>query len=212
MSRMLPNLDVLWKEDAEGLRPVDEAKIQQAVRMILEAVGEDPDRDGLRDTPARVARMYQEVFSGLHKNPADELSARFAVDHDDLVLVRDIPFFSMCEHHLLPFFGHAHVAYLPSGGSVTGLSKLARLVDTVAKRPQVQERMTHEIAQTIEESLNAAGVLVVIEAEHLCMNMRGVRKPGSSTVTMAAKGTYAADTSKRQETLHLLQQTHSPSR
>lgn len=185
---------------------VDEEKIQKAVRMILEAVGEDPERDGLRDTPARVARMYGEVFSGIHRNPSDELSARFEVEHDDLVLVRDIPFYSMCEHHLIPFFGRAHVAYLPTGGIVTGLSKLARLVDTVAKRPQVQERMTHEIADVLERELQAAGVLVMIQAEHLCMNMRGIRKPGSSTVTMATKGLYASDAGKRQEILQLVGQ------
>lgn len=184
---------------------VDEEKIQRAVTMILEAVGEDPTRDGLIDTPARVARMYREIFSGLHTDPARELSARFEVEHDDLVLVRDIPFYSVCEHHLIPFFGHAHVAYLPTEGVVTGLSKLARLVDVVAKKPQVQERMTHEIAETLSRELSAAGVFVLVEAEHLCMSMRGIRKPGSSTVTTASTGIYSTDAVKRQELLQLIQ-------
>jgi len=185
-------------------KPMDTARIEQAVRMILEAIGEDPDREGLVDTPARVARMYQEIFSGLHRDPQEELSARFHVEHGEVVLVRDIPFYSMCEHHLLPFFGTAHVAYLPHNNIVTGLSKLARLVDVVAKKPQVQERMTNEIADALSEALQAEGVLVVIDAEHLCMSMRGIRKPGSRTTTIAARGKYDEDARLREEVLHLI--------
>lgn len=170
--------------------PVDHKKIEDAVRMILEAIGEDPAREGLIETPARVARMYAEIFSGLHRDPSETLSARFHVDHNEVVLVKDIPFYSACEHHLLPFFGQAHVAYLPRHGVVTGLSKLARLVDLVAKRPQIQERMTNIVADTLEQDLDAAGVMVVIEAEHLCMTMRGIKKPGSKTVTIASRGAY----------------------
>lgn len=180
-------------------------KIEQAVRMILEAVGEDPNREGLLDTPMRVAKMYQELFSGLHRNIGDELSARFHVEHDDLVLVREIPFYSMCEHHLIPFFGQAHIAYLPTDHVVTGLSKLARLVDTVARRPQVQERMTNQIADALTNELGASGVLVMLEAEHLCMSMRGIKKPGSQTVTLAVRGRYEQDNSMREQILHLIQ-------
>ncbi|WP_233096129.1 GTP cyclohydrolase I FolE [Alicyclobacillus sp. SO9] len=169
---------------------MDHEKIKQAVTMILEAVGEDPNREGLVDTPARVARMYEEIFAGLHMDPASVLSAKFHVDEDEMVFVKDITFYSMCEHHLLPFFGKAHVAYLPSNGVVTGLSKLARLVEAVATRPQVQERMTNEIAEVLHRELQTQGVMVIVEAEHLCMNMRGVRKPGSQTVTMAKQGRY----------------------
>lgn len=183
--------------------PVDHEKIQEAVRMILEAIGENPDREGLRDTPARVARMYEEIFSGLHHDPAEVLSARFHVDHDEVVLVKDIPFYSACEHHLLPFFGQAHVAYLPGHGVVTGLSKLARLVDSVAKRPQIQERMTNVVAETLQHELDAAGVMVIIEAEHLCMTMRGIKKPGSKTVTLASRGAYE-DPDHQEEILRML--------
>ncbi|PSR33118.1 MAG: GTP cyclohydrolase I FolE [Sulfobacillus benefaciens] len=183
---------------------VDHEKIEQAVRMILEAIGEDPDREGLIDTPKRVARMYQEIFSGLHSDPAEELSARFHVDHDELVLVKDITFYSACEHHLLPFYGLAHVAYLPANGTVTGLSKLARLVDHVAKQPQIQERMTNTIADVLHNTLNPQGVMVVIEAEHLCMTMRGVKKPGSKTVTIASRGLYETNPEKQQQVLRML--------
>lgn len=183
---------------------VDTEKVAQATRMLLSAIGEDPDREGLRDTPARVARMYEEICAGLHTNPRDVLSARFHVDHEDLVFVKDITFYSLCEHHLLPFFGKAHVAYLPTGGVVTGLSKLARLVDVTAKRPQVQERMTSEIADVLVDELEAAGVLVVVEAEHLCMNMRGIRKPGSTTVTIAKRGLYQRDAAAADSVLRLL--------
>ena len=183
--------------------PVNHKKVEQAVRMILEAIGENPDREGLRDTPARVARMYEEIFAGLHHDPSESLSARFHVYHDEMVLVKDIPFYSSCEHHLLPFFGEAHVAYLPRHGVVTGLSKLARLVDVVAKRPQIQERMTNIIADTLDNDLDAVGVLVVIEAEHLCMTMRGIKKPGSKTVTVASRGEYE-DKEQQQKILHML--------
>lgn len=185
---------------------VDHSKIRQAVRLILEAIGEDPDREGLVDTPKRVANMYEEIFSGLRQHPKEVLSARFHVDHEEIVLVKDIPFYSACEHHLIPFFGVAHVAYLPSHGVVTGLSKLARLVDVYAKRPQVQERMTNEIADTLHRTLEPQGVMVVIEAEHLCMTMRGVKKPGSLTVTIASRGTYS-DPHRKQEVLDMLRKS-----
>ncbi len=187
----------------EAALPVNHQKIEEAVRMILEAIGEDPDREGLVETPARVARMYEEIFSGLNRDPSETLTARFHVDHNEVVLVKDIPFYSACEHHLLPFFGLAHVAYLPRHGVVTGLSKLARLVDLVAKRPQIQERMTNIVADTLEHDLEAAGVMVVIEAEHLCMTMRGIKKPGSKTVTIASRGAYE-DPQRQQEVLRML--------
>lgn len=183
---------------------VDVDKIVRAVRMILEAVGEDPTRDGLRDTPDRVARMYAEVFAGLRLDPAKTLSARFEVESDELVIVKDIPFYSMCEHHLLPFFGQAHIAYLPRDGIVAGLSKLARLVDAVAKRPQVQERLTGQIADTLSSELRTRGVIVVVEAEHFCMSMRGVRKPGTHTTTLSCRGLYDEDLTLREQVLGLI--------
>ncbi|MFD1673403.1 GTP cyclohydrolase I FolE [Alicyclobacillus fodiniaquatilis] len=192
------------RHESDAVRTVDAAKIEEAVRMILSAVGEDPNREGLLDTPSRVARMYEEIFAGLHRDPRAELSARFHVEHNEVVFVRDIPFYSMCEHHLLPFFGVAHVAYLPQDNVVTGLSKLARLVDTVAKRPQVQERMTNEIADVLYEELNPRGVMVVIDGEHLCMSMRGIQKPGSRTMTLAARGRYEEDVRLREEILRML--------
>lgn len=168
---------------------VDLPRIEAAVREILLAVGEDPDRDGLVDTPGRVARAYAEVFSGLRADPAELLATTFDIDHGELVIVRDIPLYSTCEHHLVPFHGVAHVGYLPgSSGKVTGLSKIARLVDLFAKRPQVQERLTTQVADALVEHLDVGGVIVVVEAEHLCMSMRGVRKPGSNTVTSAVRG------------------------
>ncbi|CAB3391940.1 GTP cyclohydrolase I [Kyrpidia spormannii] len=179
-------------------------KIQTAVRMILEAIGEDPEREGLKDTPGRVARMYQEVFRGLHQDPREELNAIFNIEHEELVLVRDILFYSMCEHHLVPFFGKAHVAYLPRGGRVTGLSKLARLVETVARRPQLQERITSTVADAIMEKLEARGAVVVLEAEHMCMTMRGVNKPGSQTVTSAVRGVFLEDGKLREEVFRLI--------
>jgi len=206
MSISLSKAQQSRNEKNKDALPLQTAKIETAVRMILEAVGEDVGRDGLRDTPARVARMYQEVFSGLRSNPSEVLSAKFEVETNELVLVKDIPFYSMCEHHLLPFFGVAHIAYLPSKGIVTGLSKLARLVDAIAKRPQVQERLTNEVAELLHTELETSGVLVVVEAEHLCMNMRGIRKPGSKTLTIASRGVYADQEKKREEALSLIRQ------
>ena len=168
---------------------VDLPRIEDAVREILLAVGENPDREGLVETPARVARAYAEIFAGLRQNPEDVLVKTFDVDHEELILVRDIEVYSTCEHHLVPFHGVAHVGYIPStSGRVTGLSKLARLVDVFAKRPQVQERLTTQIADALVEHLDAQGVIVVIEAEHLCMSMRGIRKPGARTITSAVRG------------------------
>jgi len=183
---------------------VDHRKIEEAVRMILEAVGEDPNREGLLDTPARVARMYAEIFSGLNEDPKQHFSVIFSEDHEELVLVKDIPFFSVCEHHLVPFFGKAHVGYIPRGGRVTGLSKLARAVETVSRRPQLQERITSTIADAIMEKLEPHGVIVVVEAEHMCMTMRGVRKPGAKTITSAVRGVFAEDPASRAEALSLI--------
>ena len=185
--------------------PVDLPRIERAVREILLAIGEDPDRDGLQDTPGRVARMYAEVFAGLREQPGDHLQVMFEADHDEMVMVRDIALTSMCEHHLVPFIGKAHVAYIPGDdGRVTGLSKLARLVDAYAKRPQVQERLTSQIADEMERTLAPKGVLVVIEAEHLCMSMRGVRKPGASNVTSAVRGLFRDNTATRFEAMRLI--------
>lgn len=168
---------------------VDHARIEAAVTEILLAVGEDPERDGLQGTPARVARSYEELFSGLGVDPADLLATTFDIEHEELVLVRDVELVSCCEHHLLPFTGVAHVGYIPGpGGRVTGLSKLARLVDIYARRPQVQERLTSQIADALVEHIGASGVIVVVEAEHMCMTMRGVRKRGSRTITSAVRG------------------------
>lgn len=183
--------------------PVDHQRIEKAVREILLAVGEDPDREGLLETPARVARMYAEVFSGLHKDPATHLKRVFTENYDEIVLVRDIEFHSMCEHHLLPFSGRAHVAYLPNG-KVVGLSKLARVVDEVARRPQVQERMTETIANMVEEALGARGVAVLIESTHSCMTMRGIRKAGASCTTSAMRGIFRENLSSRAEILGLI--------
>jgi GTP cyclohydrolase I len=182
---------------------VDHARIERAVREILFAIGEDPDREGLLQTPARVARMYAELFGGLRQDPRVHLRTAFAEKYDELVLVRDIDFYSMCEHHLLPFMGKAHVGYLPDG-RVLGLSKLARLVEVVARRPQVQERLTETIADLLEEDLGAKGVAVVVEATHTCMTIRGVRKPGSLCVTSAMKGLFRANVSSRAEVLALI--------
>lgn len=183
----------------------DRAKVAEGVRLILEGVGEDPKREGLRDTPDRVARMYEEVLAGLRVDPKDAVQGVFGEDHDEMVMVRDIPLYSLCEHHLTPFFGKAHVAYIPNEqGEITGLSKLARLVDAVAKRLQVQERLTTQIADALEEALNPRGVLVVIEAEHLCMSMRGVRKPGALTVTSTVRGEFRDSASLRAEAMSLI--------
>jgi len=188
-------------EAADG---VDKPRIEAAVREILAAVGEDPDRDGLIDTPARVARAYDEFFVGLHLNPADVLSAVFELGHEEMILVKDIELYSMCEHHLVPFHGVAHVAYIPGeDGRITGLSKIARLVDVYAKRPQVQERLTTQVADALVEHLGARGVLVVVEAEHLCMSMRGIRKAGARTVTSAVRGVMR-DGTTRAEAMSLI--------
>ena len=185
--------------------PIDQPRIERAVREILIAIGEDPDRDGLIDTPARVARAYAEQFSGLSQHPEDVLGTVFDADHDELILVRDIEIYSTCEHHLVPFFGRAHVAYIPNEkGQITGLSKLARLVDVYARRPQVQERMTSQIADALMRVLEPRGALVVIEAEHLCMSMRGVRKPGAKTVTSAVRGCIRDSARTRAEAMSLL--------
>ena len=185
--------------------PVDLPRIERAVREILAAIGEDPDRDGLAGTPARVARAYAEQFSGLAQHPEDVLGTVFDADHDELILVRDIEVYSTCEHHLVPFFGRAHVAYIPNEkGQITGLSKLARLVDIYARRPQVQERMTSQIADALMRVLEPRGALVVIEAEHLCMSMRGVRKPGAKTVTSAVRGIIRDSARTRAEAMSLL--------
>jgi len=185
--------------------PIDQPRIERAVREILLAIGEDPGRDGLVHTPARVARALAEQFSGLSQHPEDVLGTVFDADHDELILVRDIEVYSTCEHHLVPFFGVAHVAYIPNEkGQITGLSKLARLVDIYARRPQVQERMTSEIADALMSVLEPRGALVVIEAEHLCMSMRGVRKPGAKTVTSAVRGIIRDSASTRAEAMSLL--------
>lgn len=183
---------------------IDAPKIEQAVRMILEAIGEDPDREGLKGTPARVARMYQEIFCGLWEDPAEHLHKVFSEEHEEMVLVKDIPLYSMCEHHLLPFYGKAHVAYIPQNGNITGLSKLARVVEGFAKRPQLQERLASQIADSIMRRLNPQGVLVVIEAEHMCMTLRGVKKPGSKTVTSAVRGLLARNNATRAEAFALI--------
>ena len=183
---------------------VDLPRMQRAVREILAAVGEDPDREGLLETPARVARMYAELFSGLHLDPGRHLKKVFVEEYDELVLVRDISFNSMCEHHLLPFIGLAHVGYLPRG-KVVGLSKLARVVEEVSHRPQVQERMTHKIADLLQQELDPKGVVVVIEAAHSCMTIRGIRKPGSLTITSAVRGLFKTNQSSRAEVMAFIQ-------
>lgn len=184
--------------------PVDTDRIERAVREILVAIGEDPDRDGLQKTPKRVARMYAEVFAGLQEDPEHHLQVQFETGHDEMVMVRDIPFYSMCEHHLMPFVGRAHVAYIPGErGMITGLSKLARLVEAYARRPQVQERLTTQVADKLMEVLEPRGTLVVVEAEHQCMSMRGVQKPGSLTITSAVRGQFR-NTATRAEAMHLI--------
>jgi GTP cyclohydrolase IA len=182
---------------------VDHDRVQRLVSELLAAVGEDPTREGLLETPGRIARMYQEIFAGLNDDPVAVLSVSFEEGHDEMVILREIPFYSMCEHHLLPFHGQAHVGYLPDG-RIVGLSKIARAVEIFARRPQVQERLTSQIADCIEDVLGAKGVGVVIEAEHLCMTMRGVRKPGSTMVTSAMRGRFRSDANTRQEFLGLI--------
>lgn len=184
---------------------MDKERIEKAVREILYAIGEDPDREGLLDTPRRMAKMYEEIFAGLKEDPTKHLEVYFQDEkYEELVLIKDIPFYSVCEHHLVPFFGKAHVGYLPRDGRLTGLSKLARVVDTVAKRPQLQERLTATVADAIVEKLNPYGVIVVVEAEHMCMTMRGVKKPGSQTITSAVRGTFATDPKSRAEVLSMI--------
>ncbi|MBD7994946.1 GTP cyclohydrolase I FolE [Arthrobacter sp. Sa2CUA1] len=184
--------------------PVDQPRIERAVREILLAIGEDPDRDGLLKTPERVAKSYAEIFAGLHQSPEDLLATTFDLDHEEMVLVKDIPFYSTCEHHLVPFHGSAHIGYIPShDGKVTGLSKLARLVDVYARRPQVQERLTTQIVDALMSNLEPVGAIVVIECEHLCMSMRGVRKPGAKTVTSAVRG-QLRETATRAEAMSLI--------
>ncbi len=183
---------------------VDQPRIERAVREILAAIGEDPDRDGLLETPKRVARAYAEFFAGLHQDPKDVLSTTFDLDHEELVLVKDIPFYSTCEHHLVPFHGSAHIGYIPSDdGKITGLSKLARLVEIFARRPQVQERLTTQIVDAMMEHLQPKGAIVVIECEHMCMSMRGIRKPGAKTVTSAVRG-QVRDAATRAEAMSLI--------
>ena len=182
--------------------PMDLDRIAKAVREILEAIGEDPDREGLLNTPERVARMYAEVCSGLHEQADTHLQVTFEAGHDEMVMVRDIPMQSLCEHHMVPFIGRAHVAYIPGDdGRITGLSKLARLVDAYARRLQVQEKLTVQIADEIDNTLQPKGVMVVIEAEHLCMTMRGVRKPGATTVTSAVRGLFRTSVATREEAM-----------
>ncbi|MDU0478973.1 GTP cyclohydrolase I FolE [Staphylococcus chromogenes] len=183
----------------------DQARAEAAVRELLIAVGEDPDREGLLETPARVARAYAEVFAGLHVDPTEVLNKSFSEDHRELVLVRDIPIYSTCEHHLVPFYGHAHIGYIPGeSGKVTGLSKLARLVDMYAKRPQVQERLTSQVVDALMDKLEAHSAIVVIECEHLCMAMRGIRKPGAVTTTSAVRGGFQRNAASRAEVLSLI--------
>ena len=186
---------------------MDREKIEQGIRLVLEGIGEDVGREGLRETPRRVADMYAEIFAGIEADPAEHFRVTFSEEHQEMVLVRDIPLYSVCEHHLVPFIGRAHVAYIPGeDGRICGLSKLARVVDVFAKRPQVQERLTSQIADTIVDSLDPAGVVVVIEAEHLCMSMRGVRKPGAETVTSAVRGLFKTDARTRAEAMTLITQ------
>jgi len=185
---------------------IDEAEIRAAVTSIIRAIGEDPEREGLVGTPARVAEMYTELFAGLDKDPREELTVGYELGHREMVIVRDIPFYSMCEHHLLPFYGVAHIGYMPDAeGRVVGLSKLARVVEAIAKRPQIQERMTSQIADAIMEGLKPSGVAVIIQAEHLCMIMRGVKKPGSNIITSAIRGAFRTKPETRTEFLSLLQ-------
>jgi GTP cyclohydrolase IA len=192
--------------DFPGAESIDLPRIERAVKEILLAIGEDPERDGLLDTPARVARMYAEIFSGLHEDPTQHLHVTFEAGHDEMVMVRDIPMYSACEHHMLPWVGKAHCAYIPNEeGRVIGLSKFARLIDGYARRPQVQERLTTQIADALQDKLEPRGVMVVIEAEHLCMSMRGVRRPGTTTVTSAVRGLFRTSVATRQEAMRFVQ-------
>lgn len=183
---------------------IDQKKIEKAVKEILKAIGEDPHRSGIKDTPRRVAKMYAELFSGLHKDPGKEVSLFHNEDHEEMIMVKNIPFYSMCEHHLVPFIGRAHIAYIPTKGRLTGLSKLVRVIEGFARRPQVQERLTSQIADCLMKRLKPRGVLVVIEAEHLCMSMRGVKKPGAITTTSAVRGVLQKNAKTRAEALSLI--------
>jgi len=183
---------------------IDREKIEKAVMSMIEAIGEDPQREGLVDTPHRIAEMYAELFEGLHRNPEDELQVGFDEDHQEMVIAKDIPFYSMCEHHLLPFYGMAHVGYIPNG-RIAGISKLSRVVEAFARRPQLQERLTTQIADTIVKVLEPKGVAVILQAEHLCMTMRGIKKPGSSIVTSAMRGLFRQRAATRAEFLTLIQ-------
>ncbi len=184
----------------------DEARIKKSVLDIIEAIGENPSREGLRDTPQRVAEMYAELFMGVEKDPKDDLEVGFELGHREMVILKDIPFYSMCEHHLLPFYGVAHVGYIPNDeGRIVGISKLARVVETIARRPQVQERMTTEIADAVAEGIKAVGVAVVVQAEHLCMVMRGIKKPGSNVITSAIRGSFHSNPASRAEFFSLIQ-------
>lgn len=192
--------------EKKGARVVDQEKIKKAVISLIEAIGEDPRREGLEDTPRRVAEMYAELFSGMDKDPKKELVVGFEEGHREMVVIKDIPFYSMCEHHLLPFYGVAHVGYIPNAsGRVIGASKLARVVDIVARRPQLQERMTTQIAEAIAEAIQPDGVAVIIQAEHLCMIMRGIKKPGSNIVTSANRGLFRRKGATRAEFMSLVQ-------
>lgn len=192
------------KNGDETERGVDLAKIEAGVRLILEGIGEDPERPGLQGTPRRVAAMYDEICAGLHDDPRQFIRVIPAETHDEMVIVKDIPIYSLCEHHLLPFVGVAHIAYIPKEGRIVGLSKLARVADLMAKKPQIQERLTTEIADLLYDELNATGVMVVIEAEHMCMEMRGIKKPGSKTVTSALRGGFLKDQRTRSEAMSLI--------
>ena len=184
---------------------IDSDRIQKAMREIILAIGDDPDRDGLLDTPRRVAEMYSELFAGMHKDPKQDLMVGFELGHREMVVLKDIPFYSMCEHHLLPFFGVAHVGYIPNEeGRIVGISKLARVVETVARRPQVQERMTTDIADAIVEGIHPVGVVVVAQAEHMCMVMRGIKKPGSNVITSAIRGSFHTNSASRAEFFSLI--------
>ncbi len=185
---------------------MNKVRIERAVREILLAIGEDPSREGLLDTPKRVARMYEEIFSGIGKDPGKELHVVYNEEHDEMVVLKDIPFYSMCEHHLLPFTGKAHVAYIPENNKIVGLSKLARLVDSVSKKPQLQERLTSSIADIIMKSLKPKGALVIVQAEHLCMTMRGIKKPGSKMITSAVRGLFRKSQATRAEALALIRE------
>ncbi|QCK26977.1 GTP cyclohydrolase I FolE [Streptococcus pyogenes] len=188
----------------ESLMSINKEKAEAAIYQFLEAIGENPNREGLLDTPKRVAKMYAEMFLGLGKDPKEEFTAVFKEHHEDVVIVKDISFYSICEHHLVPFYGKAHIAYLPSDGRVTGLSKLARAVEVASKRPQLQERLTSQIADALVEALNPKGTLVMVEAEHMCMTMRGIKKPGSKTITTTARGLYKESRAERQEVISLM--------